>query len=73
MKRLKEHGIRLDDEIEKGVSALCNLSDLVEIRAKKQMALKMLQQGDSYEKVAECAEVSVETVKEWEQEALALV
>ncbi len=72
LKRLKEHGIRLDDEIEKGVTALCNLSNLVEIQAKKQMALKMLQQGDSYEKVAECAEVSVETVKEWEQEALAM-
>lgn len=76
LKRLKEYGIRLDDEIKKGVSALCNLSDLVEargeMRGKKKVALKMLKNGMAYEEVAEYMEVSVETVKEWEQEALAM-
>ena len=42
------------------------------MRGKKKVALKMLKNGMAYEEVAEYMEVSVETVKEWEQEALAM-
>ena len=39
---------------------------------KKEIALNMLKKGLDYEFVAECAGVSVETVKAWEQEACCL-
>lgn len=39
----------------------------------KEIALNMLKKGLDYEFVAECAGVSVETVKAWEQEACCLV
>ncbi len=68
---LKEQGIRMDDQMEKEVSVLCNLSELVEINAKKQVALRMLKKHIPLEDVAEFVDVPVETVKQWEAEAFA--
>lgn len=36
-----------------------------ELNAAKKMAIKMYQNGDSIEKIAEIAEVSMDQVKEW--------
>lgn len=60
---------------------MCNISDLVEKRgikvgeergelaARKKMAIEMLHDGMPYDKVAKYAGVSVETLKQWEENA----
>lgn len=77
LERLRKHGIRLDEHIEEGVESMCNLSDLVEargeLRGKQKMTLRMLKDGFSYENAAKYAEVTVETIKEWEEEALSVL
>lgn len=60
---------------------MCNLSELVEARGvargvafgeakvKTELAIELLRDGMSYEKVSEYTKVSVETLKEWVKEA----
>ncbi len=78
LRRLREYGIRIDDSIEKGVGDLCNLSELIEtrgetrgeMRARKQIVLRMLKNGLSCEEAADYADLPVDLIRQWEAEAL---
>ena len=49
------------------------LMDEARQETKKKAARNMLKRGDSLEEIAEVLELSVETIKAWEQEACAVV
>ena len=44
-----------------------------DVERAKRTALKMLSRGDSLEEIAEVLELSIDTIKVWEEEACALV
>ena len=75
---LKKYGIRIDYHVKEKVNTMCNLSDLVWSRGEAQgmtqkaqeIVLKMLHNEMSYETISKCTDVPVETIKNWEQNAM---
>lgn len=77
-------GLRIEDNITKGVRHMCNLSDLVEARGiaqgiergiergielgKKETVLNLLADGIPYEKASKYTDISVDLIKQWERE-----
>ena len=81
---LEQYGIRMDDEVREGVNRMCNLSDLVETRGEargeargraieklvtqKAIVFEMLRDKMPYKKIIQYSNVSLEQIRQWEQE-----
>lgn len=79
LKILQDYGIRIDDEVEEGVSNMCNLSDLVEMRAiekgmergiekgieegKEETAINLLKEGINVDVILKATGISKERLQ----------